>query len=118
VPEAWKRAVATLLKLPEGDLLLEPVRKRVDEFFGSENLTLARGQTWRNVSANIFQVVDGKKLLFEEKNSLFAKLRSGDPTVDVLREIVAGRMRGDEIHEDVHDFFQRLAKTVASLESQ
>ena len=117
VPEAWQRAAASLLKLPEGDLLLEPVRKTVTEFFGSENLALPRGQTWRNVSANIFQVVDGKKLLFENEHALFVKLRTGDPSVDVLREVVAGSMHADELHEDIHDFFKRLSKAVASLDA-
>jgi hypothetical protein len=117
VTESWQRAVASLLKLPEGDLLLEPVRKTVAEFFASENLALPPGQTWRNVSANIFQVVDGKKLLFEDEHALFVKLRTGDPAVNVLREVVAGSMHADEIHEDIHDFFKRLSKAVASLDA-
>jgi energy-coupling factor transporter ATP-binding protein EcfA2 len=117
VTESWQRATASLLKLPEGDLLLEPVRKTVVEFFASENLALPQGQTWRNVSANIFQVVDGKKLLFEDKHALFVKLRTGDPAVNVLREVVAGSMHTDEIHDDIHDFFKRLSKAVASLEA-
>jgi len=117
VPEAWQRAAASILKLPEGDLLLEPVRKIVTEFFGSENLALPRGQTWRNVSANIFQVVDGKKLLFEDKHALFMQLRSGDPAVAVLREVIAGTMVAEEIHGDIHDFFNRLSKAVASLDA-
>ena len=117
VPQAWQRAAASLLKLPENDLLLEPVRKTVAQFFESENLALPRGQTWRNVSANIFQVVDGKKLLFENKQALFTKLRTGDPAVSVLREIVAGAMHADELHEDIHDFFKRLSKAVATLDA-
>ena len=117
VPEPWQRAAASLLKLPEGDLLLETVRKTVTQFFESENLALPRGQTWRNVSANIFQVVDGKKLLFENEHALFIKLRTGDPAVGVLRETVAGSMHADELHEDIHDFFRRLSKAVASLDA-
>lgn len=117
VPEPWQRAAASLLKLPEGDLLLEPVRKTVTQFFDSENLALPRGQTWRTVSANIFQVVDGKKLLFENEHALFIKLRTGEPAVSVLRETVAAAMRTDELHEDIHDFFKRLSKAVTTLDS-
>ncbi|MFH0938587.1 MAG: AAA family ATPase [Planctomycetota bacterium] len=109
VPEAWQRIAASLLKLPENSLLFDPVEKTISEFFGSENLALPLGQTWRNVTANIFQVVDGKKLLFEDKHALFVKLRAGDLAVNMLREVVAGSMHADELHEDVHDFFKRLS---------
>lgn len=108
VPGAWVRAAAGPLGLPEDDLLLEPVRRTVMEFFTSENITLPPGQTWRSVSARVFQDVDGKKLLYEDVNSLFARLRKGKPSVDVLKESVAGNMQAEEIHEDVHDLFNRL----------
>ncbi len=117
VPEPWQRTSASLLKLPEDDLLLEPVRKTVTQFFESENLALPRGQTWRSLSASIFQLVDGKKLLFENQNALFVKLRTGDPGVVVLRELVAGAMRADELHEDIHDFFKRLSEAVTTLDA-
>jgi len=113
VPSAWKRAVASLLRLPDDDLLMEPVRKTVDDFFGGENLTLPRGQTWRNVSAKVFGAVNGKTLLFEDKDSLFIQLRKGTPSVDVLKEIVAGNMYAEELHEDVHAFFRRLQETTS-----
>ena len=116
VPEPWQRAAASLLKLPEGDPLLEPVRRTIAQFFESENLALPRGQTWRNVSANIFQVVDGKKLLFESERALFLKLRTGDPSVVVPREVVAGGMLAEELHENIHDFFKRLSEAVAGLD--
>jgi hypothetical protein len=45
------------------------------------------------------------------------KLRTGDPAVNVLREVVAGSMHADELHEDIHDFFKRLSKAVASLDA-
>jgi hypothetical protein len=35
--------------------------------------------------------------------------------VDVLREVVAGSMHADELHEDIHDFFNRLSKAVGGL---
>lgn len=112
VPSAWVRAAAALLRLPEDDLLLEPVRRVIDEFFSGENLTLPRNQTWRTVSANVFSVVDGKKLLFEDKKALFARLRACEPPAAVLRESVAANMTAVELHEDIHAFFARLDKTV------
>ena len=92
--------------------MLEPVQRTIEEFFAGENLTLPRGQTWRDVSANVFSVVDGKKLLFEDKNSLFVRLRTCDPSVDVLREVVAASMAKDDLHEDIHTFFRRLREAV------
>ncbi len=64
--------------------------------------------SWRHVSANIFTVVDGKRILFEGDNSLFHRLRQGEPPVEVLREQVAQSMRAEEIHEDVHQFMKKL----------
>ena len=82
--------------------------RTVDDFFAGENLTLPPGRTWRNASANVFSVVDGKRLLFENDNSLFQQLRAGQPSVPLVRERVAMSMRVDEIHDDVHAFIGRL----------
>lgn len=112
VPAAWKRAVLQILgNLPE-DLFSVPVLQSVDAFFADQNLTLAPGKTWRTVSAQIFQVVDGKRMLFENDESLFHTLRQGQPPVEVLRERVAAAMTADEIHEDVHVFFQKVVNMV------
>ena len=113
VPDAWTRAATKGLGLPDGDLMAEPARQVIDGFFANENLTLPRGQTWQNVSANIFAVVDGKKLLFDSKTSLFAKLERMDPPVKTIREKIAGAMHEDEIHQDVKAFFAKLRETVA-----
>lgn len=64
------------------------------------------------MGAQIFQVVDGKRLLFENDDSLFHTLRQGQPPVEVLRERVAAAMTADEIHEDVHVFFQKVVRMV------
>ena len=112
VPTAWKRAtLQTLGNLPE-DLFTAPVLQSIDAFFADQNLTLAPGKTWRTVGAQIFQVVDGKRLLFENDDSLFHTLRQGQPPVEVLRERVAAAMTADEIHEDVHVFFQKVVRMV------
>ena len=108
VPPAWRRAALLALKLTEDDLFAAPVVTPIDHFFADQNLTLPAGRTWRNVSANIFQAVDGKRILFRDDDSLFHTLRGGESKVEVLRESVAAGMFAEEIHEDVHQFFSKL----------
>ena len=108
VPAAWRRVALQVLESPDGDLFTQPVLQAIEAFFSDQNLTLAAGKTWRTVTANIFSVVDGKRILFENNDSLFHTLRKGDPPVEVLRERVAAAMTVDEIHEDVHRFFAKL----------
>ncbi|MDJ0669774.1 MAG: AAA family ATPase [Microcystis sp. M53598_WE2] len=114
VPDAWIRAAQQTGGFNDQDIFFSPVQKIIREFFDNENLTLPRNQSWRDVKANIFQVVDGKKLLFENKDSLFQTLKSRQlslasvPSLELTREIVATNMKSDEIHEDVHQFFAKL----------
>lgn len=108
VPDAWRRAALMQLKLPEDDLFSQSTLNLIDDFFIGQNLTLPPGRTWRNVDANIFSVVNGKRILFENSDSLFQRLRKADPEVSLIRESVALNMREDEIHEDVHDFITKL----------
>ena len=116
VPPAWQRAALQTLGLTE-DLFTQPVLEVIETFFTDQNLTLAPGKTWRTVTANIFAVVDGKRILFEDDGSLFHTLRRGDPPVAVLRERVAAAMTADEIHEDVHQFFAKLVAMVGMVGS-
>jgi predicted ATPase len=108
VPDAWKRAAARQMQLAEDDLLAQPVLQQIDAFFAEQNLTLAPGRTWRTVTANIFQVVDGKRILFEDEGALFHALKAATPAVPLIRESVAAAMTADEIHEDVHVFLGKL----------
>lgn len=108
VPPAWRRAVIQYLECAEDDLFAQDPLRAIDSFFAEENLTLPPGRTWRNVSANVFSVVDGKRILFENDNSLFQQLRTGQPSVPLVRERVAMSMSVDEIHDDVHAFISRL----------
>lgn len=108
VPDAWKRAALHQIKCGEDDLFALPVLQRIDEYFEEQNLTLPSGKTWRNVSANVFSVVDGKHLLFEKDDALFHQLRNGSPSVQLSREQVAMIMVPEEIHEDVHQFMKKL----------
>jgi hypothetical protein len=112
VPDTWKRATALALNVPEGGLFAREAMRVIEEFFAGENLTLPRGQTWQSVSANIFKVVDGKKLLFESEEALFARLRRLDPPAMVIRERVAGAMTRQEIHRDIADFFDKLREII------
>jgi hypothetical protein len=57
--------------------------------------------------------VEDKRLLFEGEDSLFKKLRNGNPSVEIVREVVAGSMTADEIHEDIWSFFDRLRRCFA-----
>ena len=105
VPDAWKRAT---LRFGEGELFVQPVLQAIDDFFAGQNLTLPPGKTWRNVAANVFSAVDGKRILFEDDNSLFQQLRTGSPSVQLIREQIAVSMVADEIHDDVHQFISKL----------
>lgn len=108
VSDAWKRAALQQLGFASDELFAQPILGLIDGFFAGENLTLPPGKTWRNVSANVFSVVNGKRILFENDNSLFQQLRNGDPSMQLLRERVAMSMTADEIHEDVHQFIGKL----------
>jgi hypothetical protein len=112
VPPAWRRTAAEVLQCAEDDMFAQSSLQIIDRFFIDENLTLSAGKTWRNVSANIFGVVDGKRILFENDNSLFHTLRNGTPSVELIRDRVAATMNAEEIHEDVHAFFAKLIAMV------
>ncbi|WP_164926968.1 ATP-dependent nuclease [Chlorobaculum tepidum] len=124
VPDVWKRVASEKIGLPEGDLFLEPVLRLIDDYFESQNLVLPKKQSWKNVSAEVFKIVDGKKLLFERDDSLFHQLSKlfhqlskNNPSIQVLREEIALNMKREEIalnmkeeeiHEDVHEFMNKL----------
>jgi hypothetical protein len=110
VPDAWKRAVLHQMECGEGDIVAKLVTQIIDEFFSDQNLTLPPGKTWRNITANVFSVVDGKRILSENDDSLFHQLRNGAPPIKLIREEVAMSMITDEIHEDVHQFIGKLIK--------
>lgn len=108
VPPVWERAALKQIDLGHDDLFAQPILQTVGNFFSEENLTLPPGKIWRNVSANVFQVVDGKRILFENDDSLFQRLRNGNPSLVLTREQVAMHMSADEIHADVHQFIEKI----------
>ena len=111
VPAPWRRAALALLQCTDDDFFAQDAIQTIDGFFTDQNLTLPAARTWRNVTASIFSVLDGKRILFENNDSLFHKLRGASLPVEVLRERVAALMTADEIHEDVHQFFAKLMST-------
>jgi hypothetical protein len=108
-PDAWMRAAAVESGLPSDGPFFAPI---INDFFAGENLTLPHNQIWRNLTANVFSVVDGKKLLFENDNSLFQQLRKNNPPIELIREKIAANMTADEIHNDVYNFFEKLRQVV------
>lgn len=113
VPEAWKRAVAKQLNEPQDSLFLTPYYDIINNFFIEQNLTLPPKATWRDVKANIFSVVDGKKILFENKDSLFHLIKSyGDRQLIINRQIVSSSMLVEEVHNDIYNFFDFLEETI------
>ena len=107
VPSAWKRALHQVLNVPD-DIFLSPLKKIIDDFFVSENLTIPPSKNWVDLDANVFKVVDGKKMLFDSKESLFNQLRKSNPELSLIREAVAGAMIEEEIHQDVKDLFKKI----------
>lgn len=107
VPDAWKRAIHQVLGIPD-DLFLASLKQIVDDFFASENLTIPPNKKWGDLDANVFKVVDGKKILFDSKKSLFNQLRKSNPELSLTREAVAGAMIKEEIHQDVKDLFKKI----------
>ncbi len=107
VPSAWKRAVQEKFGETEENLFTRPIIQSIDTFFESENLTLPKRNSWQNIKANIFQVVDGKKILFENSDSLFQQL-SMNYDIRLNKETIASSMSRDELHEDILLFFKKL----------
>lgn len=114
VPDAWRRAALRQMELSEDDLFAQSILQAIDAFFAEQNLTLPRGKSWRNITANVFSVVDGKRILFENNDSLFHKLRTSAPSLVLIREQVAMNMIADEIHDDVHQFVSKLITMVGT----
>lgn len=105
VSDAWKRAVK---KEFEG-MFFQSCNDIIDNVFNGQNLMLPPSSTWKNVKAQIFSVIDGKKLLFENNDSLFnqiKQLNNSDPKIN--RTAIAKAMLPEEIHEDVEQFFNNL----------
>ena len=111
-PKAWKQAVKNKSNVHE--LFLEPYNSIIDKFFSERGLTLTDGSSWKNIKTPGFNLVDGKKLLFEDQDSLFHQIENIDDTrrLKINRSDVATAMTQDEIHEDILFFFNNLETVV------
>lgn len=112
IPSAWLRAIKNKLNIRPDDLFYVPYEKLIEDFFAEQNLTLPKNSTWENVRANIFEIVDGKKILFEMNDSLF-QLILKKFQMKINREAVSFAMLTGEIHHDIKQFFNKL-KILAS----
>lgn len=108
VPDAWIRAALNHLGVSPDELFAVPIEQIIRDFFAGENLTLPPGKTWRELKARIFSDINGKKLLYENEESLFQLLRQNNPPIELIRETVAGSMGAEEVHADVVEFFEKL----------
>ena len=108
VPDAWQRAALARLQSPPDDLFAHSTLKIINDFFVDQNLTLPPGRTWRQVTANVFSVVNGKRILFENTDGLFHQLHTAEISVLLIREEVALSMTASEIHDDVHHFLAKI----------
>jgi hypothetical protein len=108
VPSAWEKAVLDSLNMIDFDLFTRQYLEIINEFFEEQGLRLSKNFTWSNVKANIFQVVDGKKILFENSDSLFQQIKAVND-LKVNREKVAMNMDRELIHDDVKEFFEYLS---------
>lgn len=113
IPDAWKKAVRQVLGSGDG-LFLLPFYEIIEQFFAGQNLNLPPGKNWVDLDSNVFEVVDGKKILFDSKGSLFNKLRYHNEELSVTREAVAGAMSKLEIHQDVKGLFKKIRLLVES----
>ncbi len=111
VPDAWKRAVLDKRNEAEANLFNTPIINAIGNFFDEQNLTLPRGKTWRNVSANIFIEVNGKKILFEQTDSLFQRINNGFG-LKLNRAALGNNFIPEELHQDVIDFFDKLEAVI------
>jgi len=111
VEDAWHR---TANKKEEYNLFNQDILKTVRDFFESENLTLPKKANWETVAANVFKVVDGKKILYENENSLFQRLNQLNKGINFNKETIAANMLESEIHRDISFFFEKLESLVVT----
>jgi hypothetical protein len=109
VPDAWIRAILRELEQKEDNLFSAKYTSLVNDFFDGQNLTRPKNALWKNVQANVFQIVDGKAILFEHKDSLFHQIKEKSKGQLIInRAKVASAMTQEELHVDIEKFFENL----------
>jgi hypothetical protein len=96
----------------EDNLFSSEYTALVNDFFAGQNLTLPKNASWKTVQANIFQVIDGKTILFgNNKDSLFNQIKEkSNGQLIITRTKVASAMTREELHIDIEKFFENLEK--------
>ena len=105
VEDAWHRTADIQQEYSKFN---KDLHDTITDFFEGENLTLPKKKEWKTLDANIFEIVDGKKRLYENENSLFQRLKKIAPGVNFNKETIAANMIEEEIHEDIIAFFNKL----------
>jgi nitrate reductase NapAB chaperone NapD len=111
VKDVWHR---TMERQKKSFTNSQDMTRAIDDFFESENLTLPKNAEWKTVDANIFKVVDGKKILFENEDSLFQRLKKLDAGLNFSKETIAANMLETEVHNDIVRFFEKLEMVVGT----
>ncbi len=110
VPAVWKKAVRDKKNQENsnfGPLFDDPIFKIIEDFFEEQNLGLSKNRTWRNISANIFTEVNGKKILFESPDSLFQRIYKFSG-LKINREVLSNSFAAEELHQDVINLFEKM----------
>lgn len=111
IPEIWKQALSEKMNHEKDSLFLQPYFEIIDEHFSNENLILPPKSDWKTINASIFKVLDGKKLLFENKDSLFEKIKKeSNGIIKINRVLLAQNMDLKYIHTDIEKLFSNLEK--------
>ena len=110
IPSAWIRALRKAGGVYENDLFRDyDVEKIISDRFEKEGLVLPKGgESWQNLSANIFRNVNGKEILYSGVDSLFQQLRVKNEKYSLNKTVVAGTMLPEEIHNDVQELFGKI----------
>jgi nitrate reductase NapAB chaperone NapD len=82
--------------------------KIIDDFFENERLNLNKSENYRTIDANVFKMTDGKKMLFESKDSLFNQLKKANTNLTINRDTISRAMTQEELHQDIIDFFEKM----------
>ncbi|MDR3219311.1 MAG: ATP-binding protein [Dysgonamonadaceae bacterium] len=110
----YKGATTVLFDEPDAHLhvsLQRQILNYIRQHTQIQFLTATHSEEFvKNVKAQIFSIIDGKKLLFENPDSLFEQIKNVDSAnLKINRSTIASVMTASEIHNDIDIFFDNLA---------
>ena len=92
-------------------MFLQPYTNLIDNYFNEQGLYVPPTYSLKNLNVTTFKVVDGKKLLFEDENCLFERIKNiSNNELKINRLTLAQNMDYNEIHQDIEEFFENLKK--------